>query len=615
MCGIAGIFYFKSKPKGSFIQHNTVLSALRHRGPDFQKHISYPLAELYHSRLSILDLSEASHQPFEDSGKKHALVYNGEIFNYQELSKKNTSISTHGDVEVLFQRLKREKENSLNQLNGFFALGFLDIEQHELLLVRDRLGIKPLYYFVDNEKLVFASELKALLHITGPLEINKEQLYTYFRVNYCAGSERIFKGVFALAPGSYLKADASGITLKTWYRPANQSVSLNLESLLTDAVDIRLQADVPVGCFLSGGLDSSIVSALAKKHKSDLKTFSIGFKDHRFLDESRYAEKMAEHIKSNHFSYRLKEDDFLQHLPEFFKSIDEPFADSSAFNFYLLSKYCREEIKVALSGDGADELFKGYLKHKALHFSRHPLVRASAAILAPMLGNFPASRENVSQNRIRQLRKIRQLNNLSTIEKQKFLASISTHNESKSLIKGVITGEPFDQLFMNAGIFSDFLMDDWFDLQVVLTEDMLVKVDRFSMRHGLEIRNPFLDYRIVEYALKLPKNQKINFLQQKIILKKQLAHLLPEDILQRSKKGFELPLRSWLCGQLKGQVENNWLNEEKIINEGYLNYESVSQLKTKMFSKNPGDSAAKVWALIVFEHWLNNYKEFIKPNA
>lgn len=615
MCGIAGIFYFDSQHKEALHQHSPVLQALKHRGPDFQKHNSYSCAELYHSRLSILDLSEASHQPFEDEHQQNALVFNGEIINYREIRDPGQKFNSSGDVEVLFHALKNEKEKILNRINGFFSIGFLDVNGQELLLARDRFGVKPLYYYQDDKKLVFASELKALLLITGPLELNSEQLYTYFRLNYCAGEERIFKGVCSLAPGTFLKASKRGIEIKSWYTPAQESNPAQLYSLLTDAVRLRLQADVPVGCFLSGGLDSSLISALAKKERNELKTFSIGFKEHRYLDESKYAEKVAQHIRSCHYSYQLQEDDFLNHIPEFLNSLDEPFADSSALNVFLLSKYSRKEVKVALSGDGADELFKGYLKHKALLYGQLSLVSSVSSALLPLLELLPASRESAFQNTIRKLKKFGHLKKLSESEQQKLLASISSHEECESLIKEKITGQEFQKLFQLAGNYSKLAMDDWFDLNVVLAEDMLVKTDRFSMRHGLEIRNPFLDYRVVELALGLENKQKISFFQQKIILRKQLSHLLPSEIVNRPKKGFELPLKSWLCGQLKEKIENDWLREEKIIEEGLLNPTVVSNLKNQLFSSNPGDSAAKVWALIVFEHWLQHYKSFIKPHA
>jgi asparagine synthase (glutamine-hydrolysing) len=613
MCGIAGIFYFNSKQKTPSHQHRAVLDALKHRGPDFQGHCSYPLSELYHTRLSILDLSEASHQPFEDDHKNYAMVYNGEVFNYKDLIDSKAHYKSSGDAEAVFYAIKKEKEKALNQFNGFFSIAFLDHNHHELFLARDRYGVKPLYYYQDPDKLVFASELKALLIITGPLELNTEQVYTYFRLNYCAGEERIFKGVYSLAPGCMLKANSNGVHLANWYTPASKVAEGNLESLLGDAVKLRLQADVPVGCFLSGGLDSSIISALAKKEKPEIKTFSLGFKSHPYLDESSYAERVANHIQSSHYAYTLSEDDFLNHLPEFFNCIDEPFADSSAFNFFLLSKFSRHEVKVALSGDGADELFKGYLKHKALLYSKHPLISTATFFAAGLTNRLPSSRENAFHNTMRKLKKLGQLKHLGAAEKQEFLASISTHKEVQDLLKEKIHGTAFHSLFKNAGNYRKWPLEDWFDLNVILAEDMLVKTDRFSMHYGLEIRNPFLDYRVVEFALQLKNTQKISYREQKIILKKQLGHLLPADIVTRPKKGFELPLKSWLTGQLRESLETDWLNEEKLSAEGLFNHESVALLKKQLVSPNPGDSAAKMWALIVFEKWMNNYKSFIKP--
>ncbi len=484
-----------------------------------------------------------------------------------------------------------------------------------MLLARDRFGVKPLYYYKDENKLAFASELKALLTITGPLELNEKQIYNYFRLNYCAGEERIFKNVFMLPPGTYLKANKNGIHIENWYQVNTENNSTFLPELLEDAVKLRLHADVPVGSFLSGGLDSSIISALAAKNHKHINTFSIGFKNHTYLDESKYAEIVAKHIGSEHYSIQLDENDFIEHLDDFLNSIDEPFADSSAFNFYMLAKYSRKHVKVALSGDGADELFKGYLKHKAVLWSENWLIRSSSNLAEKLIGNVASGREGRIQNSTRKIIKLNQLSSLNEVEKQKLLASISNDSDCSALFKSKITSSDFETLFRNPGVFKHLTLADWFDLQVVLQEDMLVKVDRFSMRHGLEIRNPFLDYRVVEYALQLSQKEKINLRQQKIKLKQQFKHLLPRQIIHRPKKGFELPLKSWLSNQLKNKLETNWLNETKLTEQGRLNVSTIQNLKQKLFSNNPGDSAAKIWALVVFEHWLENYKPYIKTNA
>lgn len=616
MCGIAGVFYCSPQETKRFIPHKEVLKALAHRGPDHSQHLSFSNAELYHSRLMILDLSETGHQPMQDEGKEKALVFNGEIFNYRELVEPSMPLRSGSDAEVLLYRLAQNGSSALASLNGFFAFAFLDQTRHELLLGRDRLGVKPLYYLQQDRKLYFASELRALLAMAGPQELNMEQVYTYFRLNYCAGEERIFKGVKQLPPGHYLKADASGIKVHSWYKFTPGPPQGELGGILEDAVRLRLHADVPVGSFLSGGLDSSIVSAIAAKQQPGLKTFSIGFKDHPFLDESPFAERMARAIGSDHHALLLKEEDFLTRIDEFLGRVDEPFADSSAVNLFLLSEYSRKHVKAALSGDGADELFKGYHKHKALVWSRHPILKFSGTLLASATSSWPVSRESSVGNRIRQLRKFAELSGMSDTEKIEHLASIRRHAECSNLLRAYRERPAsFTDLFQPKGSFAKLTNEERFDLQVVLAEDMLVKTDRFSMCHGLELRNPFLDYRLVEHALNLEQSQKISLYKQKIALRRHFAHLLPTEILTRRKKGFELPLLSWLRGALKSRLEQDWLNEERIRDEGRFDAAEVRALKQQLFSRQPSDAAAKAWALIVFEQWYRSFQPFIRDHA
>jgi asparagine synthase (glutamine-hydrolysing) len=381
---------------------------------------------------------------------------------------------------------------------------------------------------------------------------------------------------------------------------------------LNDSTKLRLHADVPVGCFLSGGVDSSIISALAAKQHKQVHTFSIGFKDEPFFDETKYAQLVAKHIGSTHHEFKLSNTDFIENIHPFLNSIDEPFADSSALNVYILSKYTKKHVKVALSGDGADELFKGYNKHKALVLSQKITTKFLTKLVAPFAGSMDESRQGTLQNKVRQLKKFEQLIRLNTVEKQSFLAQISSNEDVYNLLSNKVNVSYFNSLFKVNELFNSFALEDVFDLQTVLKDDMLVKADRFSMQHGLEIRNPFLDYRIVEYALNLKADQKINTQEQKIILRKTFANLLPEEIFNRSKKGFELPLWKWLNNELKNEIETKWLSKELINDQQLFNYAQVKKLKKQLFSNSPGDSAAKVWVLIVFQNWYLQNKHFIK---
>ena len=615
MCGIAGIYYFDNKAPKNNINHQKVLDLLRHRGKDNQSFIEFGNCTFFHSRLKIVDTTEASNQPFSNDNNKNCLVFNGEIFNYKEFQKQQTNLKTTGDVEVLFNLLKNKGENCLNELNGFFAFAFFNAQSNHLLIAKDRLGIKPLYYFKDEYKFAFASELKPLLEIVGPQELNHNQLNTYFRLNYCSGSETIFKRIYRLLPGQLIQIKNQLLTIKNWYVAQKTEPLEKLTDLLEDAVKLRLSADVPVGTFLSGGIDSSIISALAKKNKADLHTFSIGFKTENYFDETNYAELVAKHINSNHHVFKLTEDDFITNISDFLTSIDEPFADSSAFNFYMLSKFTKQYVKVALSGDGADELFKGYYKHKALLMSSNLLYKIFIGAASPLLTVSSSSRQGTVANKTRQLKKFNELRKLTPEDKQEFLATISSQKEINELLKQHHDSAYFKSLFKINPTYMHFNFDDVFDLQTVLADDMLVKADRFSMQHGIEIRNPFLDYRVVEFALNLNTNEKINKQEQKIILKKSFSNLLPASIFERRKKGFEMPLQKWLSGKFTNLYLNQILNEQKINDEGILNYRYINQVNIQLNSKAPNDSAAKLWAIIVFESWLNNFKEYIKHNA
>jgi asparagine synthase (glutamine-hydrolysing) len=539
------------------------------------------------------------------------LIFNGEIFNYKDLQKEVGDLKTTGDVEVLFKLFEKDNINCLNKLNGFFAFSFYDSKTDELCVVRDRYGVKPLYYFKDEEKFVFASELKALLQLTGAQELNYNALNTYLRLNYSTGKETIFKSVFRLLPGEYISVKDKRISVKTWYKIAHRKKEESINDLLSDAVKLRLNADVPVGCFLSGGLDSSIISVLAKQHHNDIHTFSIGFADEPFFDETHYAEIVAKHINSVHHSFKLKNTDLLENINPFLQSIDEPFADSSAFNVYVLSKYTKKHVKVALSGDGADELFMGYNKHKAELLSRSFSSKAFTPVLNPVLSLLPDSRNKNFSNKIRQLKRYSKSANLNPAQRYIDWACISSEKEVNDLLL-IKTRNNFNDLFAEAFSQKEFNPVNYADLKIVLADDMLVKADRMSMQHGLEIRNPFVDYRVVEFAMNLAEKKKITNQGQKLILKESFKDLLPEEIFSREKKGFELPLWKWLKTELKNDIEKKWLSEKRITEEGIFRYGTVHKLKQKLYSVNPGDAPAKIWALIVFQNWFTNFKPFIK---
>lgn len=612
MCGIAGIYFFNNNQSLQPDKVQKTLSALQHRGPDHQNHFTFKKCTLFHARLSILDLSPASNQPFIEDHKQKGLIFNGEIFNYKDLKQNLGTLKTTGDVEVLYNLFNNEGNTCLYKLNGFFSFAFYDSQKDELNVVRDRFGVKPLYYFLDNEKLAFASELRPLLQLIGKQTLNNNALNTYLRLNYISGKETVFNNVYRLLPGELIEVKNNQVNVRSWYEIPQDKPENSIQDILSDAVKIRLNADVAVGSFLSGGIDSSIISALAKQHHNNIHTFSIGFADEPYFDETHYAEMVAKHIGSNHHVFKLKNTDFLNNIHPFLNCIDEPFADSSALNVYILSQYTKQHVKVALSGDGADELFMGYNKHKAEYLSNKFLYKNLVPAFAPVYDLVEGSRNSKFGNKMRQLKRFAEAVKLNPQERYMSWACLSSQSEVNALLKQAVKPD-FDSIFKEAFSQTFFNPVNYADLKIVLADDMLVKADRMSMQHGLEIRNPFLDYRIVEMAMNLPLHQKINGSHQKVILRNNFKHLLPETIFTRSKKGFELPLWKWLKKELNSEINNNWLSEKKIKEQGLFNYETIQLLKKKLHSHNPGDAPAQLWALIVFSNWYDNYKEFINP--
>ncbi len=632
MCGITGIFAFNLVGKFNLINITAATTTLSKRGPDHQGIYSDSFVGLGHRRLSIIDTSSAAHQPMWDDEKRYCIIFNGEIFNFLELKKeletKGISFSTHSDTEVLLKLFIREKESCLNKLNGFFAFCIYDKQEQTFFLARDRFGIKPLLYLFDEDKFLFASEMKSILAYGVEKQIDYSSLHTYLQLNYIPAPDTIFTNVKKLMPGCWVKVGGRKITAGSYYTipySSKQSAvgsrqgELNyddakakLKNLLEASVQRRLVSDVPLGSFLSGGIDSSVVTALASKHKPDLHTFSIGFRDEKFFDETKYARLVAKHCKTEHTVFSLTNDDLFAHLHSVLDYIDEPFADSSAIAVYILSKETRKHATVALSGDGADELLAGYNKHEAFLKTFHPGLKENAAnALASLWKLFPASRSNPLANKIRQLQRFSEGMKLSTKERYWRWAGYAKENEALSLFSEEPKGKFLQQEYSarkyeilkhlsDKSDISDVLLTD---MNLVLPNDMLTKVDLMSMANGLEVRVPFLDYEVVNFIFSLPSDFKINKNLRKRVLQDAFKDVLPAQLYNRPKKGFEVPLLKWFQREMKSLIVDDLLSEKFISDQGIFNYSEISKLKTQLFSSNPGDIHARIWGLIVFQWW------------
>lgn len=629
MCGITGIMTFNLVGKMNMIHLAAATRALEKRGPDFQDMYHDQFVGLGHRRLSIIDLSEQANQPMWDEGKRYALIYNGEIFNYRELrnelKKQGLAFTTSSDTEVLLKLLIREKEKALNKLNGFFAFCLYDKQEQTFLLARDRFGVKPLLYLFDEDKFIFASEMKAMLQYGIDKALDYESLYAYLQLNYIPAPFTIFKSVKKLLPGHYMYISRQQIQVDKYYEiPRTGSAGVRTyenamekcRDLLDASVQRRLVADVPLGCFLSGGIDSSVVTALASRHKPDLHTFSIGFRDEPFFDETHYARLVANHFRTEHTVFSLTNDDLYSHLHDILNYIDEPFADSSAINVYILSKETRKHATVALSGDGADELLGGYNKHEAHWRALHPGWKEHlVAALLPLWKILPKSRNDFFSNRIRQLERFARGISLPAAERYWQWASLSQGNEALALLsehaRQQLHLHDFDDRKRK---WLEFIPDrenlnDIFltDMKLVLPNDMLMKVDLMSMANSLEVRNPFLDVEFVNFAFSLPAEFKIDGHLRKRLVQDAFRDVLPKELYNRPKKGFEVPLLKWFRTEMKSMITDNLLAEKNIREQGIFNSFEVEKVKKKLFSSSPGDIHARIWALVVFQWWFKKY--------
>ncbi len=632
MCGITGIFAFNEVGRFNMVNLAKATGVISSRGPDNQGLFNDYFVGLGHRRLSIIDTSSDGNQPMSDASGRYTIAFNGEIYNFQELrqqlEEQGVNFKSKTDTEVLLNLFIREKEQCLEKLNGFFVFSIYDNEEKTMFIARDRMGIKPLLYFLDEDKFIFASEMKSLLAYGIQKEIDFTSLSQYLQFNYIPAPHSMLKGVKKLMPGHYMKIKGRDIQIESYYKipydkenPPLQNISYDkqkekLVELLDESVRKRLVSDVPLGTFLSGGIDSSVITALASKHVDKLNTFSIGYKDEKFFDETKYANIVAKKFDTNHTVFSLSNRDLYEHLHDVLDYFDEPFADSSAIAVYILSKETKKNVTVALSGDGADEMFSGYNKHAAALKAING--GSSAALvknLLPLWKMLPKSRNSTLGNKVRQLQRFAEGMQLTDQERYWKWASLASNNESKEILnetsRNLVAIGEFEsrksEILKNikgTSNISDLL---YTDMQLVLTNDMLTKVDMMSMANSLEVRVPFLDHTLVEFAFQLPDESKINAQMKKRILQDAFRDVLPKELYKRPKHGFEVPLLKWFRGDLKSLIENDLLEQKFIEEQGIFEYEGIKKLKQQLFSSNPEDVHARIWGLIVFQWWWKKY--------
>ena len=627
MCGITG--YFSKQKKSEQERFLTqAISQLSKRGPDANgsvfsesKHLG-----LGHARLSIIDTSSGANQPMTTIDKKYSLVFNGEIYNYKDLRRslvsKGYQFNTESDTEVLLNLFHLYKNDCWAMLNGFFAVAIYDYHTDELILARDRFGIKPLLYAYNEGDLYFASEMKSILEFPIERKIDNDALHNYFSFNYIPTPHSIIDGIEKLEQGHYLKINSEGIQKTAFYelekasKASSSTLSYDqaqtkLVSLMEESVSDRLVSDVPLGTFLSGGIDSSIITALASNQTNGIDTFSIGFKDNEFFDETHYARLVADKFKTNHHEFKLSNDDIYNSLQNLLDYTDEPFADSSALAVNVLCQETKKHVTVALSGDGADEIFAGYNKYQGEFRVQNPSAKETlASMLYPLWKSLPKSRNTELTNTFRKLYKYSSGSKLTKKERYLAWCSIGKEKDVNDLLKASYSTDYKDKLdhitrfiHKKKGI-NDVLAND---INLVLTNDMLTKVDLMSMNNSLEVRVPFLDHRVVEFANSLPESYKINKTQKKRILQDSFRSMLPEELYNRPKQGFEVPMLDWLKNDLNEKIREEYLHPDFLESQNIFDIDYTNKLIKKLHSSNPEDSHAMVWALVVFQNWYKKY--------
>ena len=565
-----------------------------------------------------------------DKTERYTIIFNGEIFNYQDLRNKyfNTEekqqLRTSSDTEILLELFIKLGEKCLPLLEGFFAFAIYDTQTKELFIARDRFGKKPLNYFIDDDRFIFASELKALYDFGIPKELNYEALKLYLQLSYIPQPMSMLKHVRKVEPGARIILKGKSIEEKKWYgltpkyeyknAPSYEQAQKELVPLLEDAVVKRLISDVPLGAFLSGGIDSSVIVALASRHQKSLNTFSIGFKDEQYFDETQFAELVATKFKTNHATFRLGFDDYLSHIYDVLNYLDEPFADSASLPQFILCMEVRKHATVAISGDGGDEVFAGYNKHYAEWQARRRSLAGSLVKMgAPLWKIMPKSRNNRFSDLFRQLNRYAEGAELSSKERYWHWASTFSAADVDKLIAKQ-TAERINNAVIDSvkekylsNINDDFNSVLKTDLDLVLTSDMLVKVDLMSMANSVEVRSPFLDHHVVGFAFTLPAEYKINKTGRKKIIKDAFRNILPAEIYNRGKRGFEIPMLKWFREELHTYIFNDLLNEKFVREQGIFDIEFINCMKKQLYSAAPGNIVEQLWVLIVFQHWYKKY--------
>lgn len=628
MCGIAGKISFTDSSCVSESLLKRMNSILVHRGPDDEGiYVALPrkrddaIVGLAHRRLSIIDLSPTGHQPMCNEDHSIWIILNGEIYNFIELrdllKKKGHIFRSRTDTEVIIHLYEDMGIECLHLLRGAFALALWDEKKQSLFLARDRIGKRPLYYHIKNGTLTFASEMKAILQDPQVLvEINQNSIVDYLTYGYIPTPQTIFANIYKLPPAHFMEFKKDGYKIQRyWSLDFSKKLYLKeaeyierLMDVLGEATRIRLISDVPLGVFLSGGMDSStVVYLMSKINPGSVKTFSIGF-DESPYSELKYARIVANQFGTEHHEYIVRPE-AIKLLPRLVWHYNEPYADSSALPSYYVAKMTRQKVKVALNGDGGDENFGGYERFMAARYAEFyrnipSLIRDK--ILHPLIARLPSSKQfNDSRGKLKRFISV-----ASKPYKERHYNWVSIFRDEE---KNILFTDEYKKAFWRNSI--DYLYSKFdniyacdiaehvmaVDIHTNLLDDLLVKMDIATMANSLESRSPFLDHKVLEFCAQMPGNLKIRRLTLKYILKKALRKILPEPILTRGKMGFGVPIDDWFRSELK-EFTKELLLSNKSLNRGYFNKNSIKKILDEHFEYK-ANNGSKIWSLLNLELW------------
>lgn len=640
MCGISGIIL----PQGELLSSQVIdkmSAAMTFRGPDAEGIYLKHNVGLAHRRLKIIDLSDSANQPMANRDGKIILVYNGEVYNYRELRSEleilGYSFRTQSDTEVVLYAYEEWGTESFRRLNGIFAMGILDLRGRDpfLVLVRDRFGIKPLFYAVSGKRIAFASVLRPLMTLDWiKRDIKPETLFHYLQFSHVPCPTSIFSEIDQLRPGTWMRYENGHVHSESYWDTSelihepsshfsrgggagSDDWENQFERVLNKVVSHQAVGEVPMGCFLSGGIDSSLITlAYSKVSKTRVKTFSIGYHEAEF-NEAHYAREVSQLLGTDHHELIVSPKDFFELIPSIPDYFDQPFADPTLLSSLLLMKFARKEITVGFSGDGADELFFGYTYHQMLYYLNglervlHPKLRiAFFKSIERLLNGLPFGQTHSRLHQIKKLVDILQYRNESELY-QHFIGmigplktdrvrSLLTHPPSVDANKPFL-GEMLEQLQGCSS--ADKVMQVF--MKTFLTDTVLAKTDRASMAYGIEARVPFLDNEMVDFSKALPFNLKYRNFQKKALLRRVLGKHLPHSISNRKKQGFSIPLRTWSKTDLKYLLDE-YLNKDRLSQEGVFVPEQI-QVLIREHLENRANHSHLLWTLLSFQLWKQKF--------